>query len=102
VYTFQGTSETPKTLPERIEYVGTALYGTRWTKRLAAGLRISRSQLYEYRVGRGNRDRNIDGELIDLIERERAASAARGMALTQLRNYIASLAKARKEKRDAA
>jgi hypothetical protein len=89
------------TLPQRIELVGASLYGAGrgWTKKLAIGLCMSRSQLFEYRVGRGARDRDIDGEMLDLIDRERDANAERGVALTKLRNRLLSL---RKGGRDAA
>lgn len=92
-------------LPDRIEYTGVSLYGAAgWTVALARGLGMSRSQLFEYRIGRGKRDRDIDGELIDLIDRERGAASERGVALTKLRNRLIDLVgKSRKrEKRDAA
>ncbi|MFK4581116.1 hypothetical protein [Bradyrhizobium ottawaense] len=97
--------EVPKfdktTLPMRIKTVGTALFGPGrgWTVALARGLNMSRSQLFEYRIGRGKRDRDIDGEMLDLIDRERDANSARGMALTKLRNRLLSM---RKEASDAA
>lgn len=97
--------ESLSTQPQRIEYVGKTVFGDYgWTRRLAKALCISRSQLFEFRNGRGNRDRDIDGELIDMIERERHATALRGAMLTRLRNQIIGVVgKARKqEKRDAA
>lgn len=89
------------TLSERIGLVSTGLFGAgrgRTTK-LALGLRMSRSQLYEYLAGRGKRDRDIDGEMLDLINRERDANVERGVSLTKLRNRLLSL---RKETSDAA
>lgn len=95
---------TPKTLAERIDGVATTLYGAsgRMT-RLAAGLGISRSRLFDYRRGAGTA-RDIDGMLVDLIDRERDAAAARVSTLTALRNQMLGLiARARKqERRDAA
>lgn len=88
------------TLPQRIEYIGVGLYSRRgWTTQLARGLGMSRSQLFEYRrAGRIKSDRDIDGELIALIDRERDAAAERGVALTKLRHRLLALvAKARKE-----
>ncbi|MBB4377242.1 hypothetical protein [Bradyrhizobium sp. SBR1B] len=83
------------TLPERIELVGAALYGAgRWTAALARGLRMSRSQLFEYRrAGRIKYGRDIDGEMLALIDRERDAAAERGVALTKLRNLLLVLRK---------
>ncbi|WP_256805783.1 hypothetical protein [Bradyrhizobium sp. Bra64] len=83
------------TLPQRIEIVGSSLYGAGrgWTTALARGLKMSRSQLFEYRIGRGKRDRDLDGEMLDLIDRERDANSARGMALTKLRHRLLALRK---------
>ncbi|MDA9411877.1 hypothetical protein [Bradyrhizobium sp. CCBAU 45384] len=95
--------EAPQTLAERIDLVATPLYGAsgRMT-RLAAGLGISRSRLFDYRRG-ARTARDIDGMLIDLIDRERDA-AARVTALTALRNQMLVLIgrARRQEKRDAA
>lgn len=86
------------TLPQRIESVGTSIYpGHGWTARLARGLGMSRSQLFEYRSGGGKHDRDIDGEMLALIDRERDDAAARGVALAKLRHHLLALvAKARK------
>lgn len=89
------------TLPERIELVGAGIYGAGrgWTAALARGLRMSRSQLFEYRIGRGKRDRDLDGEMLELIDRERDANRARGVSLTRLRYRLLDM---RKEHDDAA
>jgi hypothetical protein len=95
--------ETLTSLPDRIERVGKTVFGEHgWTRRLAKAMGISRSQLFEFRNGRGNRDRDIDGELIDMIERD--ATALRGAMLARLGNQmIGVVGKARKqEKRGAA
>lgn len=97
--------ENPTTLSQRIETVGTSVFGAGrgWTTALARGLKMSRSQLFEYRRG-ARTERDVDGMLLDLINRERDAAAARVSALTALRNQMLSLmARARKqERRDAA
>jgi hypothetical protein len=89
-------------LPERIELVGTTLYPGPggWTKRLAVSLGISRSQLFEYRRGgsvKVDRERNLDGELLELIDREidreRAASFDRDALLVGLKRRLQKLVK---------
>lgn len=90
------------TLPLRIEFVGTSLFGPGrgWTVTLARGLNMSRSQLFEYRrAGCIKSGRDIDGEMLALIDRERDAAAQRGVDLTKLRNRLLSM---RKEGSDAA
>jgi len=84
------------TLPLRIEIVGTGLFGPGrgWTTALARGLHMSRSQLFEYRRdGRVKSGRDIDGEMLALIDRERDAAAERGVALTKLRNHLLDMCK---------
>jgi len=78
-----------KTASGRLRFAGVEMYGPDgWTTRLARGLGISRSTLFEWRQGRHKHGRDIDGEIVDLIDRERDAVAARGMQLTRLRNMI--------------
>ncbi|GLH79754.1 hypothetical protein SSBR45G_46630 [Bradyrhizobium sp. SSBR45G] len=84
-------TEKLKTLAKRIEHVGRALYGRFWTVKMAAGLGISRSQLFEYRRpygGKTDRARDLDCELVALIEREQALSQERAAGLTVLRIEI--------------
>lgn len=84
-------TQTPKTLAQRLEYVGTALYGRHgWTGRLAKGLGIGRTMLWHYRNGE-RPDRDIDGELLALIEREREATTMRAVELTKLRHRVVGL-----------
>ena len=84
-------THTPKTLAQRLEYVGTALYGRHgWTGRLAKGLGIGRTMLWHYRNG-DRPDRDLDVEMIDLIERERTASTMRDMELTKLRHRLVAM-----------
>lgn len=90
--------ESPKNLAERIGLVASPLFGASGrVSKLAAGLGISRSRLFDYRRG-ARTARDIDGVLIDLIERD--AAAAR---VTALRNQMLVLVgRARcQEKRDA-
>lgn len=98
-----------KTLPERIEHVGVALYGQArrpgWTTRMAKGLGMSRSQLFEYRRpngGKRDKARDLDAELVALIERECALSQGRSAALTVLRIEVEQSAGiARKKKKES-
>ncbi|SDG60256.1 hypothetical protein SAMN05216338_1001873 [Bradyrhizobium sp. Rc2d] len=87
------------TLPGRIEMVGTGLYGEAYRRRLAQGLGISRGTLWAVLSGRKRTARDVDLALLDLIDRERDATAERGMALTKLKK---SLLSAIKVDRDAA
>ncbi|MCS3893435.1 transposase-like protein [Bradyrhizobium japonicum USDA 38] len=76
----------PKSQPDRIAFVGFALYGDEWKTRLAAGLGVSRSQFFEWRRGTPKTARrDIDGALIELIDRERDAANERGLVLSRLR-----------------
>ncbi|OSJ32550.1 hypothetical protein BSZ19_18540 [Bradyrhizobium japonicum] len=92
-------TKAPNTLADRIDVVATTLYGASGRmSRLAAGLGISRSRLFDYRRGAGTA-RDIDGMMIDLIDRECDASTERVSTLTALRNRMLDLIK---EKSDAA
>jgi hypothetical protein len=75
----------PAAVPGRLAYAGVSLYGFCWKSRLAAGLGIGRTTLHQWMTG-GKRDRDIDGEIADLIDRERDAASVRAVALTDLRN----------------
>lgn len=78
-----------QTLRERIKYVGVKLYGENWPSKLAAGLGLSRSQLFEWRVGSTKTTRrDVDSELIALVERERGAADARRLMLSRLRTAL--------------
>lgn len=74
-------------MPGRLAYAGFGLYGFCWKSRLAAGLGIGRRTLHQWMTG-GKRDpdRDIDGEIADLIDRERDVASERAVALTDLRN----------------
>lgn len=77
----------PTDIPGRLGYAGHGLYGRYYRAKLAAGLKISRTTLHQWETD-GKRDphRDIDGEIADLIDRERDAAAERGADLTALRN----------------
>jgi hypothetical protein len=83
--------------------VGTGMYGAAWRRRLASGVGISRGTLWSIMRGANRHSRDIDGAMIDLIDRERDATAERGMMLTKLRNRLIDLVGgAQKEERGAA
>jgi hypothetical protein len=77
----------PSDTPGRIRTVGTHLFGSEWRKRMAAGLGISRSTLYLWLAG-ANTSRDIDGDLIALLDAERDGCAERGMQITALRRQL--------------
>jgi transposase-like protein len=64
--------------------VGTALYGKSWRARLADGLNISRSTLWQWLSGAGRRS-GIDGDLIELLDCERDAASERALQISALR-----------------
>ncbi|WP_375312832.1 hypothetical protein WHZ77_06010 [Bradyrhizobium sp. A5] len=78
----------PKDLPGRLELVGTTLYGSQWRRRLAAGLRIGRATLHGWMTGAWEPVRDVDGELIALLDSERDAAAARGLQIASLRRMM--------------
>lgn len=79
----------PKDRPGRLTAVGIGLYGTAWRRRLATGLSISRSTLHAWLRGFWTKSkRDIDGDLLALIDAERDACAERGVSLTHLRNQL--------------
>lgn len=79
----------PKDPPGRLEAVGIALYGSAWRSRLAAGLNISRNTLHEWLGGSWTKARrDIDGDLVDLLDRERDAAAERGVEITAIRRQL--------------
>lgn len=78
---------------ERIEWVGRSLYGAPWRGRLAEGLRMSRVTLWSIMSGSRKSGRDIDGDMIGLIDRERDATVERATALTKLRNRLIAMRK---------
>lgn len=79
----------PNDLPGRLRVAGTTLYGSSWRSRLAAGLGVSRSTLFEWCRG-GKAVVDIDAAIIDLIDRERDEASLRGIQLTALKNRFVS------------
>ena len=79
----------PKDPPGRFEAVGAALYGSACRSRLAAGLKVSRNTVHEWLSGAWTKARrDIDGDLIDLLDRERDACAERGVEITAIRRQL--------------
>jgi hypothetical protein len=81
----------PPDVPGRLRYAGKYLYGTGWRTRLAIGLRISRSTLFQWLGGNIKTDRDIDREIVELLDRERDAASERGVELTELRRKFLAL-----------
>ncbi|MEH2499561.1 hypothetical protein V1294_006040 [Bradyrhizobium sp. AZCC 1678] len=77
----------PAEIPDRLALVGTTLYGKSWRRRLAEGLNISRSTLWDWLSGAGKRRdrRDIDGDLIDLLDTECDAASERALQISALR-----------------
>lgn len=77
----------PATIPGRLTLVGRTIYGKSFRARLAVGLKISRSTLFEWMRTSGTRrdGRDIDAELIDLLDSERGAAIERSIAIEDLR-----------------
>ncbi|MCG2645712.1 MULTISPECIES: hypothetical protein [Bradyrhizobium] len=55
---------------------------------MAAGLNIHRATLHGWMTGAWETQRDLDGELIALIDRERDACAERAIALTGIRHQL--------------
>jgi hypothetical protein len=81
----------PADLPGRIDLVGAALYGKSWRRRLAQGLHISRSTLWQLLCGAGKRRRDVDGELIELLDCERDAASERSLQIAALRRRFMAI-----------
>ena len=80
----------PPDVAGRLRFAGEYLYGTGWRWRLAVGLNISRSTLFEWLSGNIKTGRDIDGEIVELLDRERDAASERDLELTALRrSFIA-------------
>lgn len=75
-------------LQDRLEMVGKGVYGESFRRRLAKGLGISRGTLWSVLSGRKRTALDVDGALLDLIDRERDATAERGVALTKLKKAL--------------
>jgi transcriptional regulator with XRE-family HTH domain len=82
--TTQKAEPLPAEIPGRLAIVGVTLYGKSWRRRLAEGLNISRSTLWQWLSGAGKR-RDVDGDLIDLLDSERDAASERALQIAELR-----------------
>jgi hypothetical protein len=78
----------PRDLPGQIEFVGACLYGAWWRRRLALALGISRTTLHAWMKGLSKSDRDVAGELLFLVDKERGAAGVRSAQLTVLRNDL--------------
>lgn len=79
----------PIDIPARLQFAGTEIYGAScWRGRLADGLGVSRSTLRLWLGGQYKSSRDIDGELVALIDRERDAGVERSLELSQLRKRL--------------
>jgi hypothetical protein len=79
----------PATIPGRLTLVGHTLYGRSFKAKLAAGLNVSRSTLFEWMRGGGKR-RDIDNQLIALLDDERDAADERSIEIAALRKTFAA------------
>jgi hypothetical protein len=85
------SSKLPPDALGRLRLAGEYLYATGWRRRLAMGLQISRSTLFEWLRGNIKTDGDIDGEIVELLDRERDAASERGGELTALRRRFIAL-----------
>lgn len=71
----------------RINLVGTTVYGDHFLRRMAKGMRMGRTVLWEIMQGRGKRDtlESLDDRLIELLDAESTAAAERGLKIDALR-----------------
>jgi hypothetical protein len=83
----------PAELPGRLALVGQTLYGKSWRRRLANGLNISRSTLWQLLAGNGKR-RAVDGALIELLDCERDVANERSLQIAALRRRLIAIEKA--------
>jgi hypothetical protein len=74
----------PAEIPGRLALVGATLYGKSWRRRLAEGLHVSRSTLWQWLSGAGKR-RDIDGDLMELLDCERDAASERALQIAARR-----------------
>jgi hypothetical protein len=81
------SNKLPPDVPGRLRLAGKYLYGTGWRRRMAMGLQISRSTLFEWLRGNIKTDR----EIVELLDRERDAASERGVELTALRRRFMAL-----------
>lgn len=78
----------PRDLPARLQFYGRKIFGKCWKGPMAQGLGVDRSTLRLWLRGEYKSGRDIDGELIELIDRERDANAERSIELGELRKSV--------------
>lgn len=88
----QNPDSLPITIRGRLTLVGRTLYGNSFRAKLAEGLGIGRSTLWQWMTDGGKRraHRDVDAELIDLIDSERDATDQRGLQIDALRRLFVS------------
>lgn len=77
----------PETLPGRIEFVGERLYGRDWRGAVAHALGVHRATLWRWLAGKRT-SRDIDTDLVALIDAERDVAAARSVEIGQLQRTL--------------
>jgi hypothetical protein len=75
----------PEAESDRLRLVGRSAYGSHYMRRLASGLGIARTTLWQLMRGRGKRVTDLDDRLIELLDAEAEAAAAHGLELAALR-----------------
>lgn len=68
---------------DRIDLVGTTVWGREYRDPMARALGIGKTLLWRLRKGESRR--NIDSELIDLLDAQSDAAAERGLEIAALR-----------------
>ena len=78
----------PTDAPGLLAAVGVFLFKKSYRRHLAEGLGISRDTLWWWLRGSVKPHHDIEGMLVDLLDAERDASAARGMEITAVRKRL--------------
>lgn len=79
----------PHSIPARLTLVGRLLYGKTFKAKLADGLGISRNTLWEWMNGGGKlARRNINADLIELLDSERDGAAERSIQIAALTKQL--------------
>jgi hypothetical protein len=82
----------PETLPGRIEFVGERLYGRDWRGAVARGLGVHRATLWRWLAGKRT-SRDIDADLVAMVETERDVAAARSDEVGRLQRTLLAFVK---------
>jgi hypothetical protein len=78
----------PETQVDRIVLVGKTLFGDDFHRQTAEGLGIHRATLWRWLTGNDNRIKNVDAELLSLLELERERSSARSARIAALQKLF--------------